>query len=400
MRQQVVVVESAYIAKSLHRILKSTGILGDALCLATLGRLLDATSETVPLEIKSSRKPVHKEVVNRFHQVKNADVYIATDGDIEGELIAYDAISLMKGKNNHFYRLEFTELTEEGVERSLGEFRPINHSHIESCLARRGFDFALKQQAAPVGRVQARLMADVQEGSLPNNYEALLAEVSLTGKNTVSVLVEMALQGHRPLEVTHSLQKIYSQGRITYPRTLAGLSKERNSLVATESHDQIQVTKNGFLKMHYDTDIDEAILDFINKPVGDCLTSRLPKPPSDKRDIFSLLHAYRYPYLRASTLGSHTHWLSRAMKKDAKSLTNRSWSVYHNTVMSHPALVRKKQSELINKLLYLGDGGHQTRIKMALESLGDPSEGSGRAPLVFEYPDEVIVGVDDAPVFE
>ena len=120
--------------------------------------------------------PVHPEIVEHLRElIRNADkVWIATDPDIEGEVIAHHLIELMPndGKCRAIHRVRFRSLAAEEVIRAFREAGTIDERQVHAGIARRtvdriiGFlysDLDAGNKSGAVGRVHARLLCTLNQ---------------------------------------------------------------------------------------------------------------------------------------------------------------------------------------------------------------------------------------------
>ncbi|MDN6500132.1 MAG: toprim domain-containing protein, partial [Yaniella sp.] len=81
-----------------------------------------------------------KKVTELRKALKTADeLYLATDADREGEAIAWHLLEVLKPKVP-VYRMAFTEITEEGIERALENIRELDTDLVDAQETRRILD--------------------------------------------------------------------------------------------------------------------------------------------------------------------------------------------------------------------------------------------------------------------
>ncbi|MCW1249693.1 type I DNA topoisomerase [Acaricomes phytoseiuli] len=82
--------------------------------------------------------------------LKDADeLYLATDGDREGEAIAWHLLEVLKPKVP-VYRLTFPEITKEAIQRAMGELRDVDMTLVDAQETRRVLDRLYGYEISPV----------------------------------------------------------------------------------------------------------------------------------------------------------------------------------------------------------------------------------------------------------
>ncbi|MGQ1839264.1 type I DNA topoisomerase [Kocuria turfanensis] len=91
-----------------------------------------------------------KKVTELKRKLKEADaLYLATDGDREGEAIAWHLLEVLKPKVP-VYRLTFPEITREAIERAFGELRELDQDLVDAQETRRILDRLYGYEISPV----------------------------------------------------------------------------------------------------------------------------------------------------------------------------------------------------------------------------------------------------------
>lgn len=272
----VVVIEALGKVALVERLFQEVG--QSALVIATEGHLYDLPKETIGIDLDSfeilamdRRKP------ERFDRVANAIkgaqlITVMTDDDVEGEVIAHEVWSLVP-PGAQARRVRLRQLTSDALVAALHLSEPCPEAHrVKTGLSRRITDrligFGLQEGVirSAIGRVitplitsldQERPKAGFVEVTLPaNRHEApwrihipyragsqreaqnLAQHLSglpdpevqviastrspLQGRphNMGSALIECAASTDSPLkDIEASLQRLYMDGRMTYPRT-------------------------------------------------------------------------------------------------------------------------------------------------------------------------------------
>jgi Topoisomerase IA len=144
MKKSLFIVEAPGKTKKIKLMLNEIGI-DDSLVVATKGRLFDLPKSELSINIHdfsiTSLEPVDAKRVQFIKESieKCEPIYIMTDEDIEGEVIAKEVSSLIPpGKES--YRTSITNLTTEALKNSFSNLRPVNESIVSSGLARRIYD--------------------------------------------------------------------------------------------------------------------------------------------------------------------------------------------------------------------------------------------------------------------
>ncbi|GAA2120189.1 type I DNA topoisomerase [Kocuria atrinae] len=91
-----------------------------------------------------------KKVTELRRKLKEADaLYLATDGDREGEAIAWHLMQVLKPKVP-VYRLTFPEITREAIERAFGQLRELDKDLVDAQETRRILDRLYGYEISPV----------------------------------------------------------------------------------------------------------------------------------------------------------------------------------------------------------------------------------------------------------
>lgn len=349
----VFIVESAYACPTVMSCLRKIGVSHPKVY-ATLGRLYDVDMEEYNLDSDPffDRREVDIAVCDKISSIKDSTVYIATDDDAEGELIAADARRLLLKSNNSIFRVRLSSYTPSCIEQAIKTPSSFDKDLLHTALARRSFDLKLSKITSGGGRIMSRHLLDYQQGISERNLERMNAELRFSGINTVSILAASSVSSLNPSEVSRSLQKLYSQGRITYPRTLSGIPESRNDLVSQESHGQISITKES-AEFHGDTPIDGYLLRLIKEGgINSALTSNNVRGQS-YRCIMSL---YSNPFLRASTVAHH-------IVRSRRLCNDRGWGITR--------YASDKLAEILSVAPSLSDVNIYSKINRALLAKGN-----------------------------
>ncbi len=109
---------------------------------------VDLENDFKPYYVISSDKK--KKVAELKAQLKDADeLYLATDGDREGEAIAWHLLEVLKPKVP-VHRMTFAEITKESLQRALGNLRELDTDLVDAQETRRVVDRLFGYELSPV----------------------------------------------------------------------------------------------------------------------------------------------------------------------------------------------------------------------------------------------------------
>lgn len=199
MRQKVIIVESPAKARTISRFLKDFSVF------SSYGHIRDLPRTNLGVEVDKNFQPrfrilpKKKAVIDQLKKaVKNAEVYLATDFDREGEAIAWHLQEVLKLKNPK--RITFHEITPRAIKKALEKPRQISEDLVRAQKARRIIDRLFGYKLSPflwrkilrglsAGRVQSaalRLVVDREKeirAFKPEDYFVLQADFN---KNKVA----------------------------------------------------------------------------------------------------------------------------------------------------------------------------------------------------------------------
>ena len=123
--------------------------LPDELKKTSVGKFaVDVDHDFEPYYVVSADKK--KKVAELKRALKDADeLYLATDGDREGEAIAWHLLEVLKPKVP-VYRLTFPEITREAIQRALQEMRDVDVALVDAQETRRILDRLYGYEISPV----------------------------------------------------------------------------------------------------------------------------------------------------------------------------------------------------------------------------------------------------------
>lgn len=247
---------------------------------ATKGRLLDLPKDRLGLRKDNfnllEREPINQYRLNYIKEAADADfVFIMTDDDIEGEVIANDLFDLIT--TDKVFRLRLHALNIESLKQSMENSTGITQSSVIGGLARRAYDryvgysnyshdyknegvshgyigrvitptlSALKNDNSPMAYVNKRIEIskdDFWNITLPvmgdelDKVNGLVESIASLTTPTIEVMENKIIADNsRPMtggeamlsyaeatgssvaEVSDAMQELYEEGRLSYPRT-------------------------------------------------------------------------------------------------------------------------------------------------------------------------------------
>ncbi len=124
---------------------------------------------------------------------KASKVYVATDPDREGEVIAWHIFEILKGERNNLVRVSFSEITEKAVRNALALPRQLDLNLVGSGLARSCLDKLVGFKGSPlVWNLGAKSVGRVQSAVLHLVCQRELAIKNFQPVDYFSVFVEYA----------------------------------------------------------------------------------------------------------------------------------------------------------------------------------------------------------------
>ncbi len=279
MTKVLFVIEAPGKIKSLEGILQRIGL--DARVQATSGHLYEMPENLGDLGLdtrmnETKRKARKDKTI--FYLRKEAreaeQIYIATDADAEGDVIAWDVYELIKDISPDVLRIKLKGMDAESIEASLTEARPIRKQDAipgrTRAIVDRLIGHTFSKDGIGVGRVstgllglvhhmqgnlstaRVRLTAPSKDGTQPwvayfdvgkaishptaerlikVNFPPLDMKAKGASSNRLMHMGEVMVRagdelGMTPKESAASLQKMYESGQMSYPRSNArGVSK-------------------------------------------------------------------------------------------------------------------------------------------------------------------------------
>ncbi len=153
MTTALVIVESPAKAKTIQKYLGK-----DFQVLASKGHIRDLPKSGLQVEVDDGYKPHyevlddHKAVVTEIRKAAKAvdEIYLAPDPDREGEAIAWHIAHELRAVKKPMRRVEFHEITRNGVQRGLAAPREVDERRFNAQQARRILDRLIGYELSPV----------------------------------------------------------------------------------------------------------------------------------------------------------------------------------------------------------------------------------------------------------
>jgi len=145
------------IVESPGKISKIKQYLGDKYIIkASLGHIHDLDKNTLSIEVENNFNPLYKIIPTKMKIVKElkecasycSDIILASDGDREGEAIAYSLATILKLKDPK--RIIFHEITKSALLKAIENPQTINYNMVHSQQARRLLDRLVGYKISPV----------------------------------------------------------------------------------------------------------------------------------------------------------------------------------------------------------------------------------------------------------
>src|SRR3990167_4539201 len=149
---KLIIVESPTKARTISQFLGKNFTV-----LSSYGHVRDLPRKELGIDIENDFKPKYviplnakKQVMALKEQAKKSDaVVLATDGDREGEAIAWHIANILKLKNEQCERIVFHEITKKAIEEALKNPRKINLDLVDAQQARRILDRLVGYKLSP-----------------------------------------------------------------------------------------------------------------------------------------------------------------------------------------------------------------------------------------------------------
>lgn len=157
MSRKVIIVESPNKAKTIRQLLGAGYEV-----VATVGHFRDLPEKELGVDLNRQFEPTYvfssdkKDVVAKLQRLKGscspADIFVASDADREGEAIGWHIAETIGLPANRVQRLEFHEITREGLQRAFAQVRPLDMDLVNAQQARRILDRLVGYKLSPIVR--------------------------------------------------------------------------------------------------------------------------------------------------------------------------------------------------------------------------------------------------------
>lgn len=304
MLKNLFVIEAPGKAKHVKALLEALGV-HDFEVVATKGRLYDLPADRLGVSIADRLDfdliPLNPSLIEFISKkmLKAESIFLMTDADHEGELIASD----LKGMVPYYkqcFRLEISSLTSEAIAKALSNPRDVSDEMVRGARARRVFDRIcgfylsswsdkLSANNGTIGRVLSPVLNDIAankktvsmevnrnfqhdgkfytvsvsgnsddltiksinqllDGVVPSSFASTEGDLSwikpslMTGPEAIVQIAEHT--GSQITEVSDSMQRLYERGLISYHRTdcreISGESLQKIHRLAFEAGESFQ----------------------------------------------------------------------------------------------------------------------------------------------------------------
>lgn len=204
--KNLVIVESPAKARTIEKYLGK-----DFSVIASVGHVRDLPKNELGVEIENNFKPKYrtikgkKKIIDSLKSAANGagKIYLATDPDREGEAIAWHIANSLNSDEDKTYRVQFNEITKQGVTEGIKEPGKINMDRVNAQQSRRILDRLVGYMVSPLlwkplkyglsaGRVQSvalRLICEREneiEKFIPKEYWTIDGHFEKTDKTTDS----------------------------------------------------------------------------------------------------------------------------------------------------------------------------------------------------------------------
>nr|WP_250808007.1 toprim domain-containing protein [Neorhizobium tomejilense] len=265
------IIEAPGKAQQLKELLEKIGVPAEVQ--ATIGHLYAMPTKLDPLGVDTGfrefeRKLIKPDIGERIRDLAQAarHVYVATDADQEGDVIAWDVAELISDINDSPYRVRLKGMDEESVRAALDETTLVNKRDAvpgrTRAIVDRMIGSVFSKDGVAVGRVSTALLGLVRDNPMTTLRLKLVAPASDNGRpwlaetdvlapldakmadrlakvrfpplgvkstaprpytrppgNMGDIMVRAGDElDMSPKEAASSLQKLYEAGRMSYPR--------------------------------------------------------------------------------------------------------------------------------------------------------------------------------------
>jgi DNA topoisomerase-1 len=148
--KKLVILESPNKVKSIQEILNKIDKTNHYMVVASAGHCLNLTKDqkyNLGIDLETFEETYEiiagkKDIISTIKKmVKDADeIILATDGDLQGEYIAWTLFTALKLPKTKTKRAVFMEITEKGVREGISNLRDLNKKEIEAARTQRMLD--------------------------------------------------------------------------------------------------------------------------------------------------------------------------------------------------------------------------------------------------------------------
>lgn len=381
---------------------------------ATLGYLLVPNESLDPLEIDHHFRDtryirIEKTVEYMLFELNrnNGDIYLCTDADNEGEVIAQDYAALA-AQHGYGDRRAFRVLC-KGLDRDsileavkLAKQKELTLNDIVDCypaaaagharrITDRLFAGTFGSPSAPVGRVIAGFLDAVSKGVQPVSAKA--------PPNMGDILLDPSLLDLSVTEVSKGLQTLYERGVMSYPRTagrtlseyeqrtLSALSRRAGTQTPYYSEQETDEPHHALHPVGDTARMRDIVDRTLFPPVGLNTVDRVENavyakllginqhsPRQTAIPDKHLVERFVIGVLIASGLGKPSSWPSFAEKMVEWDVVNPTGEFMHKGTRIHdaqPAFMTKDMAHKIEKILHKGGVFPDEIIKAILKQYPD-----------------------------
>ncbi|RMF93757.1 MAG: type I DNA topoisomerase [Candidatus Schekmanbacteria bacterium] len=190
MASKLIIVESPAKAKTINKIVGK-----DFKVKATIGHIKDLPKSKLGINIENGFEPTYTTIKGKSKTIKELkeaaekvkEVYIASDPDREGEMIAWHVASVIDHKKKNgkkIYRVLFNEITRDAVKKAIESPGEIDENKVEAQQARRVLDRLVGYKISPL--LWKKVMYGLSAGRVQSVALRLICEREEEIKNFVS----------------------------------------------------------------------------------------------------------------------------------------------------------------------------------------------------------------------
>lgn len=200
------------IVESPGKIKKIKSFLGsDYIVMASVGHICDLSKDSNAIDYDNRFNPTYqimpdkKTVVNNLKNAsKNIkNIYIASDGDREGEAIAYHLITELKLKN--YSRIVFNEITKNAINRALQNPRLVDYNMFYSQQTRRILDRIVGYKISPI----LKSIPNIKSNSLgAGRVQSVVTRLIVDKENEIQAILDGKTSSHYNINGDFLINKI------------------------------------------------------------------------------------------------------------------------------------------------------------------------------------------------